>query len=197
MWDERYSREEFIYGTEPNEFLAAQVGVIAPGPVLDIGCGEGRNAVFLAERGYEVTAVDQSPIGLRKAERLAAERGVRITTMQADLSEFAIRPGHWAGIVSIFCHLPTSVRRSLYPSLVRGLRPGGVVLMEAYAPAQIGRQTGGPSDPDRMMTLDRLREEMVGLEWVLGEEKEREVREGAFHTGVGSVVQFIGRRAGY
>jgi hypothetical protein len=69
--------------------------------------------------------------------------------------------------------------------------------MEAYAPAQIGRQTGGPSDPDRMMTLDRLREEMVGLEWVLGEEKEREVREGAFHTGVGSVVQFIGRRAGY
>jgi len=194
MWDQRYSAAGFSYGSQPNDFLPTHVGAIPPGPVLDLGCGEGRNAVFLAERGYAVTAVDQSAAGLRKAERLAADRGVNITTVQSDLGEFVIRPGHWAGFVSIFCHLPKALRLSLYPSVVRGLRAGGVLLMEAYTPAQVGRGTGGPSDPDRMMTLDRLRDEFAGLEWVVAEEKEREVREGSFHTGAASVVQFVGRR---
>ena len=194
MWDQRYSAAEYIYGTEPNDFLAAHVDAIPPGPVLELGCGEGRNGVFLAGRGYDVTAVDQSAAGLRKAERLAAERGVSLTTVQADLGAFAIEPGHWAGIVSIFCHLPRAVRRPLYAGVARGLRPGGVLLLEAYTPAQIGRGTGGPSDPDWMVTLDRIKEELAGLEWVVAEEKEREVREGSFHTGLGSVVQFVGRR---
>src|SRR3954470_1244677 len=194
MWDQRYSAAEFAYGTEPNDFLAARVEAITPGPVLELGCGEGRNAVFLAGRGYAVTAVDQSAAGLRKAEQLAAERGVSITTVQADLGALAIEPGHWAGVVSIFCHLPRAVRLPLYAAVVRGLRPGGALLMEAYTPAQIGRGTGGPPDPDWMMSLDGLKEELAGLEWVAAEEKEREVREGTFHTGLASVVQFIGRR---
>ena len=194
MWDQRYSGAEFVYGTRPNDFLASHVRAIPPGPVLDLGSGEGRNAVFLAEQGYDVTAVDQSAVGLQKTERLAAERGVRVTTVQADLGEFVIRPDHWAGITSIFCHLPKTLRRSLYPSVIRGLRSGGVFLMEAYTPAQIGRGTGGPSDPDWMMSIDRLKDEVVGLEWVVAEEKEREVVEGLFHTGAASVVQFIGRR---
>jgi SAM-dependent methyltransferase len=195
MWDQRYSAAGYAYGRAPNEFLAARVDAIPPGPVLDLGCGEGRNAVFLAERGYAVTAVDQSAAGLRKAEQLAAERGVAITTVQADLGKFVIRPDHWAGIVSIFCHLPKAIRLPLYASVVRGLRPDGVLLMEAYTPAQVGRGTGGPSDPDWMMSLDRLKEEFPSLEWVLAEERERDVREGSFHTGTASVVQFIGRRA--
>jgi SAM-dependent methyltransferase len=196
MWDQRYSSAGYAYGTAPNDFLAAHVDMIPPGPVLDLGCGEGRNAVFLAERGYAVTAVDQSAAGLRKAEQLAAQRGVTLTTVQADLGQFTIRPDHWAGIVSIFCHLPSAVRLPLYASLVRGLRPGdGVLLMEAYTPAQVGRGTGGPSDPDWMMSLDRLKNELPGLDWLLAEERQRDVREGSFHTGPASVVQFIGRRA--
>jgi SAM-dependent methyltransferase len=196
MWDTRYAAAGFAYGSQPNEFLAARVDAIPPGPVLDLGCGEGRNAVFLAERGYAVTAVDQSAVGLRKARGLAAERGVSLTTVQADLGTFIIRPGEWAGIVSIFCHLPPAIRRGLYPSIVQGLRADGVLLLEAYTPAQVGRGTGGPSDPDWMLSLDRLREEFAGLEWVVAEEIEREVREGSFHSGLASVVQFIGRRAG-
>jgi SAM-dependent methyltransferase len=196
MWDQRYSAAELIYGSQPNDFLAAHVDAIPPGPVLDLGCGEGRNAVFLAERGYAVTAVDQSAVGLRKAQQLAAQRGVSITTVQADLTQFVIRPGHWAGIVSIFCHLPSALRRSLYPSVVQGLRADGVVLLEAYTPAQVGRGTGGPSDPDWMLSLDRLKDEFAGadLDWVVAQEKERDVREGSFHTGPASVVQFIARR---
>ena len=195
MWDERYSESGFAYGDQPNDFLAAHFTEIPPGSVLDLGCGEGRNAVFLAEQGYEVTAVDQSAAGLQKAEQLADRRGVRIATVQADLGQFTLRPNHWAGVVSIFCHLPPEIRRSLYASLVQGLRPGGVLLLEAYTPAQVGRGTGGPSDPDWMMSLDRLKAELPALEWVVAEEKERDVREGSFHTGIASVVQFIGRRA--
>jgi hypothetical protein len=114
--------------------------------------------------------------------------------VQAGLAEFVIRPGHWAGIVSIFCHLPRALRLPLYASVVQGLRVGGVLLLEAYTPAQVGRGTGGPPDPDWMMSLDRLKDELAGLEWVVAEEKEREVREGSFHTGLASVVQFVGRR---
>ena len=195
MWDERYSEAGFAYGDQPNDFLAARFAEIPPGPVLDLGCGEGRNAVFLAEQGYDVTAVDQSAAGLQKAERLAAQRGVEITTVQADLGQFTLQPNHWAGVVSVFCHLPPELRRSLYTSVVQGLRPGGVLLLEAYTPAQVGRGTGGPSNPDSMLSLDRLKDELPGLEWIVAEEKERDVREGSFHTGLASVVQFIGRRA--
>lgn len=194
MWDERYSQPGFAYGTKPNEFLAAVGGTIPLGPVLTIGEGEGRNAAFLAGLGHRVVAVDQSEVGLAKARRLAAERGRTIETVCADLGEFPIEPGAWAGIVSIFCHLPRRIRVPLYAAIVRGLRPGGVLVLEAYTPNQIRRGTGGPQDPDMLMTLAGLREELAGLEFVHACELDREVREGSYHTGVASVVQVVGLR---
>src|SRR4051794_16522902 len=184
MWDERYSQPGFVYGTEPNEFLASAAGRIpvGSGPVLSVGEGEGRNAVYLAGLGHRVVAVDQSPIGLAKARRLAADRGLSIEAVCADLAGYAIEPGAWAGIVSIFCHLPRRVRVPLYAAIVRGLRPGGVLLLEAYTPNQLGRGTGGPGDPDMLVSLAALREELAGLECVHARELDREVREGAYHT---------------
>ena len=96
--------------------------------------------------------------------------------------------------MSVFCHLPRRIRRPLYAAAVRGLRPGGVFVLEAYTPKQIGRGTGGPKDPDMLPTLAELTEELAGLEFVHARELEREVREGAYHTGVASVVQVVGRR---
>ncbi|MFM8272362.1 MAG: SAM-dependent methyltransferase [Gemmata sp.] len=192
MWDERYSQPGFAYGTEPNEFLAAVAGRIPVGPVLSLGEGEGRNAAHLAGLGHRVVAVDQSEVGLAKAQRLAAERGLTIETVCADLATFAIEPGAWAGIVSVFCHLPRRIRQPLYESAVRGLRPGGVFVLEAYTPEQLSRGTGGPKDPDMLPTLAELTEELAGLEFVHARELDREVREGAYHTGVASVVQLIG-----
>jgi SAM-dependent methyltransferase len=194
MWDERYSQPGFAYGTGPNEFLVAAAGRIPVGPVLSLGEGEGRNAAYLAGLGHRVVAVDLSEVGLAKATRLAAERGLTIDTVCADLADFAIEPGAWGGIVSIFCHLPRRVRVPLYAAAVRGLRPGGVLVLEAYTPAQIGRGTGGPRDPDLLVTLDGLLGEFAGLEFVHARELDREVREGAYHTGVASVVQVIGLR---
>src|SRR5689334_24223607 len=107
MWDERYSQPGFAYGTEPNEFLAAAAGRIpAGGPVLSLGEGEGRNAAYLAGLGNWVVAVDQSPVGLAMARRLAADRCLSVETVCADLAGYAIVPGARAGIMSIFCHLP-------------------------------------------------------------------------------------------
>lgn len=192
MWDERYSLPGFAYGTEPNEFLAAVAAQIPVGPVLSLGEGEGRNAAFLAGLGHRVVAVDQSEVGLAKAKKLAADRGLTIETVCADLATFSIEPGAWAGIVSVFCHLPRRIRRPLYAAVVRGLRPGGVFMLEAYTPQQISRGTGGPKDPDMLPTLADLTEELAELDFVHARELEREVREGAYHTGVASVVQIIG-----
>jgi SAM-dependent methyltransferase len=194
MWDERYSEPGFAYGTEPNEFLASVAGRIPVGPVLSLGEGEGRNAAYLAGLGHRVVAVDQSEVGLGKARRLAADRGLTIETVCADLGGYLIEPSAWAGIVSIFCHLPSRVRVGLYAAAVRGLRPGGILVLEAYTPRQIGRGTGGPQDPDMAVSLAGLLEELAGLEFVHARELDREVREGAYHTGVASVVQVVGRR---
>ena len=194
MWDERYSQPGFAYGTEPNEFLAASAGRIPVGPVLSLGEGEGRNAAYLAGVGHRVVAVDQSEVGLGKARRLAADRRLTIETVCTDLAGYTIQPGAWAGIVSVFCHLPRRVRVPLHAAVVRGLRPGGVFVLEAYTPEQLGRGTGGPRDPDMLPTRAELTEELGGLEFVHARELDREVREGAYHTGVASVVQVVGVR---
>lgn len=193
-WDDRYSEPGFAYGYAPNDFLASVADRLPPGPVLTLGEGEGRNALFLAGLGHEVLAVDQSAVGLAKARQRAEERGLRVETQQADLADFAIEPGEWAGIVSIFCHLPASIRTPLYAAVVRGLQPGGVFILEAYTPQQYGRGTGGPPSPDLMVTLDDLRRELAGLELVHAVELERDVVEGEYHTGLASVVQVVARR---
>jgi SAM-dependent methyltransferase len=194
MWDARYSQPGFAYGTEPNEFLVGAAGQIPVGPVLSLGEGEGRNAAYLAGLGHRVVAVDQSEVGLAKARQLAVDRGLTLETVRADLAEYPIEPGAWAGIVSIFCHLPRRIREPLYAAIVRGLRPGGVLVLEAYTPNQIGRDTGGPKDPDLLVSLATLTAELAGIEFVHARELDRDVREGAYHTGVASVVQVIGTR---
>ena len=193
-WDERYAVPGFAYGTLPNDFLASVADRIPPGPVLTLGEGEGRNAAFLAGLGHEVVAVDQSEVGLAKARRMAEERGVRVQTEQADLGNYPIQPAAWAGIVSIFCHLPPPVRAPLYAAVVRGLRPGGMFVLEAYTPQQHGRGTGGPPTPEMMVSLEDLTSELAGLEFLHARELEREVREGTYHTGLASVVQLLARR---
>lgn len=193
-WNQRYSADDYIFGTEPNDYLVEVADRLPAGPVLCIAEGEGRNAVYLAGRGHPVTAVDQSRVGLEKAQRLAAERGVRIETVVADLADFEIERSTWSAIVSIFLHIPADLRRSVYRRAVAGLRPGGVFVLEAYHPRQIGLATGGPRDPNLMPTLDLLRDELAGLEIEIGRELQREVIEGTGHTGIAEVVQVFGRK---
>ncbi|MBI4721176.1 MAG: class I SAM-dependent methyltransferase [Chitinivibrionia bacterium] len=192
MWDKRYSVDEYIYGKDPNDFLAQAFGSIPKGRVLSLGEGEGRNAVFLAERGYEVVGVDSSAVGLKKARALAQERGVEIETVLAEVGDFAIEPEAFDGIISIFLHLPPLVRNRIHESAVRGLRPDGAYILEAYTPRQLEFKTGGPSDRELLMELPDLKRELAGLEFKHAVETEREFSEGATHRGRGAVVQIIG-----
>jgi SAM-dependent methyltransferase len=197
FWDRRYGALDYCYGTEPNAFVAECATHLPPGPVLCLGEGEGRNAVFLARRGHAVTAVDQSAVGLAKARQLAARHGVVLTTHTADLGTFTIAPGAWAGIVATFVHLPPALRARVHRAAAAGLRPGGGFILEAYHPDQVHHRTGGPVDaPELLMTLEDLRADLARLDLVIAQERETELDEGPAHQGRSAVVQVFGRRPG-
>jgi cyclopropane fatty-acyl-phospholipid synthase-like methyltransferase len=193
MWDQRYAVDEYIYGTEPNSFLAEHARMLK-GPVLSLAEGEGRNAVFLASLGLKVHGVDGSNVGLDKAQALARSKGVEIQTEVADLSVFEPAANHYGSVVSIFAHLPSAIREKLYPLVEQSLKPGGILLLEAYSEDQLARDTGGPKNADMLMTRAKIEREFPHCKPILLRELEREVCEGIYHTGVASVVQFIGRK---
>jgi SAM-dependent methyltransferase len=191
MWNERFSEPGYAYGTEPNEFLVSVADRIPRGKVLCLAEGEGRNAVYLAGLGYDVTAVDASTVGLEKAEALARERGLEIATVVADLSEYPIEPTHWQGIVSVFCHLPPVMRAALHERCLRGLAPGGVFILEGFARRQLELGTGGPKTRELLITLESIRQELPGLCFEIARETERELAEGKYHNGLAAVVQVL------
>ena len=192
MWEGRYgATDDYVYGTEPNDFLKEATAGLAPGDVLCLADGEGRNGVYLAGQGHRVTSVDLTEAGMAKAARLAAERGVELTTVVADLGQYDLGTDRWDLIVSIFAHTPPPIRAAIHGAVARALRPGGRLILEAYTPDQIGRGTGGPPVPELTMTLAGLRQELVGMEIASGAEFVRPVVEGPGHTGDGAVVQVI------
>lgn len=194
MWEQRFGAETYLYGTEPNDFLRDSIRLLPIGTALCLAEGEGRNAVFLAESGYEVRSVDLTEAGVAKTLRLAEQRRVRVDAVVGDLGAFDIGIGRWDVVVSIFAHMPPPVRRDLHARVVAALKPGGVFLLEAYTPNQVGRGTGGPPSAETTMTLAALSEELAGLELIHAAELDREVVEGVGHTGRGAVVQIIARK---
>lgn len=191
-WDDRYGGDEFFFGTEPNDFLKQVAPRLPVGRTLCIADGEGRNSVFLAGAGHEVTAMDASVVGMEKAGALAAERGVELATVVADLREFDFGYGRWDAIVSIFCHMPPDLRRDVHARVVQGLAPGGSFVLEAYTPDQLAYRTGGPPVAELLMTETDLRADLAGLSFEVLTERLRTVREGRGHDGASAVVQVLG-----
>ena len=190
FWNERYASGEYLYGTDPNSFLLEHSALLT-GPVLSLSEGEGRNAVFLAVQGLKVHGVDNSEVGLEKAKALAKSKGVEIQTEVADLANFEPKKNFYGSVISISAHLPSAIRNKLYPLVEQCLKPGGIILLEAYSESQLARNTGGPKDADMLMTVAKLEREFPNCEPILVRELEREVSEGEGHTGLASVVQFI------
>ncbi len=195
MWDLRYSSDDFAYGTEPNDFLVDNLNHLLKGKVLCLAEGEGRNAVWLAQQGMDVTAVDASAVGLNKAQKLAFERGVSMTTTQSDLKHFDFGSNQWDSIVSIFCHLPPDLRQHVHAQCVEALKPGGTMLLEAFIPRQLEFNTGGPPVIEMMMDSASLQQELQGLQFIHLEETVRDIQEGEFHNGQSAVVQLIAMKA--
>ena len=198
MWDQRYSESGFAYGTEPNDFLKDHFKQIPyPGKVLCLAEGEGRNAVFLAKQGYQVTAVDQSIVGLEKAIKLAQANKVTITTIQADLAKYDLGVGEWDGIVSIAAHVPSTLRIDLHNRVIPALKNNGIFLLEAYTLEHLEKAgIGGPpaAQQDLFMSLADLKTELNGLDFIIADEIERTLNEGKFHQGESAVVQILARK---
>lgn len=196
-WDERYSHPNHVFGYRPNEFLAANSRFLAPGSrVLCLGDGEGRNGVHLAGRGHDVVSIDQSAVGLAKAEALAAEKGVEIETWHMDLAAWVDQPAPerpWDAVVSVFCHLAPELRRRVSRTATAQTRSGGMLLLEAFTPAQAALGSGGPKDPELLVTRQDVLADWRG--WTLDARLlERRVFEGMDHQGLASVVQVLGKR---
>ncbi len=162
---------------------------------LSLGEGEGRNALWLASQGLKVTAVDLSSVAMNRLAEQAASAGLPVTAVQADLSQWPIAAASWDLIVSVWCHLPSPLRRVVHRGVVEGLRPNGTFLLEAYTPDQVSRGTGGPSNPDLLPTPELLEQELHGLTIVSLRAFSRDINEGALHRGVGDVVQLVARKS--
>lgn len=194
QWEQRYGADEYFYGVDPNDFLRDNARQIPAGQVLCLADGEGRNSVFIATQGYDVSSVDLADAGVAKAKLLAGSMGVDVDAQVGDLAIFDLGTNKWQGIVSIFAHMPPDIRRDLHRRAVDALAPGGVFVLEAYTIDQIGRGTGGPQVPELLMSAEVLREEFATLEIIHLEERVRDVVEGTGHSGEAAVVQFIGRK---
>lgn len=195
FWDERYATDEYLFGTAPNAFLASQAGLLVPGArALALGDGEGRNGVFLAEHGLDVLSVDASAVAQAKARKLAAERGVSITTELVDLTTWDLGEARFDLVVAIFIQVGGSAfRRDLHRRIRRALRPGGLLLLEGYTPRQLEHRTGGPPDRDNLYTAEDLRQDFVGMTILRLEEREAVIQEGVAHGGLSALVDLVAR----
>jgi len=195
QWDERYNTDSYFYGTEPNDFLKESVKALPiKGQVLCLAEGEGRNAVYLAEQGFDVTAMDGSPVGLEKLKSLASKKNVQVKTIVSDLADFEIEANKWDAIVSIWCHIPSSLRAKIHGDVIKGLKQNGVFVLEAYHPRQLNYKTGGPPTTDLLMTVDALKSELSGLKFEVLHDIDREIHEGVGHNGKSAVVQALARK---
>ena len=191
-WEARFNTEEYIFGKRPNRFLAENLPSLPPGSVLSLGEGEGRNAVFLAQHGWQVTAVDLSSSALSKTRRLAAEAGGKVAALNADLNDLTILPGAWDLILCFFVHLPAPERAALHRKVVAGLKPGGVYLLEGFAPAQLRFGDRGPKNIDQLYSLPMIQQELAGLEFHIARETERLLDDAQPELGSCAVTQLLG-----
>ena len=194
FWDQRFRESGYAYGTEPNDFLRASVAKLPPGDALCLAEGGGRNAVHLALKGHRVTAQDLSPVGLEKAQQLAQDQGVNLTCVRGDLREFKPEPESVDLVVAIWMHLEPELRALVHRRAVRALRPGGHLILEAYTPEQLRHGTGGPPNPELLITAQQLQNELQGLTWLELQETERRIKEGPLHQGQSAVVQAFGQK---
>ncbi len=192
MWDERYQTPDYIFGDQPCQWLIMnKYRLPTSGKALALGDGEGRNGVFLAQLGLQVTSVDLSEVGLSKARDLAHERRVSIQTIQADLEHYEINPESQDLIVSIYCHLPDAIRKLVHSRAEKALKPGGVFILEAFHHSQLKYRSGDPKTTDLLYDLDALIGDFRALQMLEAFDGLCSLDEGARHSGLGHIMRLF------
>ncbi|MCZ7526828.1 MAG: methyltransferase domain-containing protein [Acidimicrobiia bacterium] len=174
-WNRRYEGRELLWTAEANRFVVAEISGLQPGVALDLGCGEGRNAVWLAEQGWLVTAVDFSHVALDKARRLADQRGVTVEWVQADLLEFEPGAGAFDLVLVAYVQLPTVERRRVLGRATAALASGGTLLVVGHDLTNLTEGHGGPQDPSVLYTPEDIVAELGSLQVVRAERVRRPV----------------------
>lgn len=192
FWDQRYDTAEFVYGKEPNEFFRENIEKLNPGKLLLPGEGEGRNSVFAARLGWAVDATDHSSVGKAKAEKLANEFGVKIDYTVCDIKDFQFKVNHYDAAAIIFVHLPLDLRIDTHGKIVKSLKNNGVLIFEVFSKEQYGKTTGGPQDMDMLYSLHDIERDFKSLSTILAESKTLSLNEGEKHSGVSSVIRYVG-----
>lgn len=198
-WDQRYSREAFAYGEQPNNYLKEQIEKLTPGTILFPAEGEGRNAVFAAKLGWTVSAFDISAEGKNKALQLAQKNKVTIDYAVGRLETLNYHFGQFDAMALIFAHFPANIKSFYHKTLDNYLRKNGIIILEAFSKKHISylaknENVGGPKDIESLFSTDEIRSDFANYEIIELEEKEIELKEGEFHNGIGSVIRFAGRK---
>lgn len=198
-WNNRYSSEEFAYGTAPNNYLKEQLEKLKTGSILFPAEGEGRNAVFAAQLGWKVSAFDISAEGKNKALKLAEANDVAIDYLVGELETLNYQEEQFDAIALIYAHFPAAIKSSIHKTLETYLRKGGVIIFEAFSKKHleylaINDKVGGPKDIESLFSIEEIQSDFPDYEIIELEEKEIELNEGLFHNGKGSVIRFVGKK---
>lgn len=198
-WNERYSMEAFAYGEQPNNFLKEQLSSLAVGKILFPAEGEGRNAVFAATLGWQVSAFDISIEGKNKALKLAEMNQVRIDYQVEELQNLAYQPEQFDAIALIYAHFPADIKSVYHKTLDKYLRKGGIIIFEAFSKKHLeyiakNEKVGGPKEEAMLFSKEEIKADFDNYEIIILEETEIELNEGLFHNGLGSVIRFVGKK---
>lgn len=195
-WNERFSADGYLFGTQPNVFLAAQKHLMSPGmTALCVADGEGRNSVWLASQGLAVTAFDFSPVALAKARALASQCGVNVDYRLSSVDEWDWDGARYDLVAAIFLQFATpAMRARLFEGLMRAVKPGGHLILQGYRPEQIGYGTGGPGQVEHLYTEPMLRQAFASLEIVHLASYDDMIEEGPGHSGMSALIDMVARR---
>lgn len=198
-WDERYSKSEFAYGEQPNNYVKEQLEKLSPGKILFPAEGEGRNAVFAATLGWNVSAFDISSEGQKKAQQLSEKHNVAIEYKIGELQTLGYKDGQFDAIALIYAHFPAGIKSQLHKMLDGYLRSGGIMIFEAFSKKHLeylakDEKVGGPKDVESLFSIEEIKADFSNYDIIELEEKEISLNEGLFHNGLGSVIRFVGRK---
>ncbi|HKM80920.1 MAG TPA: class I SAM-dependent methyltransferase [Candidatus Acidoferrum sp.] len=195
MWDERFAQAEPVYGEHPNAYLCAQAHRLTPGcKILVPGDGYGRNGIWLARQGFRVTTVDLSPIGVERARKSAQAAGLTMSIEEADLAAWNWPVGEFDAVASIFLHLPPDLRPQIHAQMLGALKRGGLLILEAFTPAQLQHSSGGPKQLELLYTTEILQKDFAATEALELLEVKTDLDEGRMHRGRAAVVHGVFRK---
>jgi SAM-dependent methyltransferase len=199
FWDKRYAATTMAYGVEPNQYFKEQISKLKAGSILLPAEGEGRNAIFAAKLGWQVSAFDISIEGKKKADNLAVKNNVSLDYKVGGFSEINYKAAHFDCIALIYAHFPPQFKSEYHRILSNYLRKGGLVIFEGFSKNHLKNnienpKSGGPKDSDMLFSIEEIKNDFNNYTILELEEKEVYLNEGEYHIGKSSVIRFVGRK---